>query len=154
MTNYYQKCLRNGKKYEKHLKPYLESILGFKLNFNEGRKEQLDGETEEGVEIKCQMDKLKKYGNLYIEIDEKSDAAHDEFYPSGIFREDNTWLWVTGDYDVFYIFEKSVLIDAYDSGKFRMVAGHDGKGNVTSHGFLLPLKEADKIKARKYVVEE
>ena len=48
--------------------------------------------------------KFRETGNLYIETAEKSHPDKYEFIPSGIMRQDNSWLFVIGDEKTIYIF--------------------------------------------------
>ena len=66
------------------------------------------GENLQGWEIK--LDELcTRSGRLSIEVAEKSKAANALWVPSGIMREDNSWLYVQGNYDVLFIFGKKML---------------------------------------------
>ena len=66
------------------------------------------GESASGIEIKYDM-RMKETGNLYFEVSEKSNADLLEYTASGIMRNDNTWLYLIGDYDQAFLFSKSQL---------------------------------------------
>ena len=67
------------------------------------------GENMMGVEIK--RDNLwRKSGNFYIETAEKHNV-NGNFVPSGIMRQDNTWLYVIGDERTFYVLPKKALVE-------------------------------------------
>lgn len=96
------------------------------------------GESRTGVEIKYQP-AYNNTGNLWIETAEKARQRPGEYAKSGIYRSDNTWLWVTGTYDRVWVFPKRTLL---------LLAGdsrHPIRENKTqtSMGYLLTKKEAD-----------
>lgn len=96
------------------------------------------GESRTGAEIKFD----EKYGethNLWIETKEKSHpqgGRNGEYVPSGINRGDNSWLYIIGNYDTVYIFQKTIL----------QILSHDHQirenNTKTSLGFLLKKSEA------------
>lgn len=63
------------------------------------------GENQQGFEIKYDELCTKTY-RLSIEVAEKVNAANKEWVPSGIDREDNSWLYIQGNYDLILIFGK------------------------------------------------
>lgn len=72
------------------------------------KKGQLEGENLLGLEIKYDR-KMAGTGNIYIEVAEKSNPANEQYVPSGIYRQDNSWLFGIGDYTKFFIFTKRFL---------------------------------------------
>lgn len=128
----------DGKRYEEFVSTKAKALWGLTLHFHEGKEAQLLGETMEGLEVKFDG-RLKETGNLYIETAEKSRAAKTYYYPSGIFREDNTRaIWI-GDYKEAFVISKKVLQDVY-------VANTNKKVQIsTSQGFLLPKEQAKRI---------
>jgi hypothetical protein len=66
------------------------------------------GENLQGFEIKLDQ-RHTETGRLSIEIAEKSLASNPRWVPSGIYRDDNSWLYIQGNYDSFYIFDKKLL---------------------------------------------
>jgi|TARA_Y100000034_G_scaffold6889_1_gene7611 hypothetical protein len=116
----------------------------------QSRQAQFDiGENALGLEIKCD-DKLAKLGNVYIEIQEKSDPSNAEYVASGIHRPDNSWLYGIGDYHEFFIFSKRTLRLAEKHGKFRLVE-NEWK---TSRGFLIPRLQATQIAERLFAWDQ
>jgi hypothetical protein len=97
------------------------------------------GESRTGVEIKHDM-KYAETGNLYIETAEKARPRAGDYVPSGIYREDNTWLYIIGDYDTVFIFSKVLLRALHKGNRYREV-----EINLkTSKGYLLPDDHAKK----------
>lgn len=94
------------------------------------------GENKAGIEIKFDR-KFRETNNIYIEVAEKSDKNRQEYVPSGIFRDDNTWLYVIGDYQTIYILSKRQLIRVYEWHKYREVT------TPTSKGFLIPVCDVE-----------
>ena len=138
---YYRRQLENGQLFQDFVVDACWTHLGLAVvQYNSKVYQQTVGESRTGVEIKHDM-KFKKTGNLWIEISEKARPRPGPYAQSGIMRDDNTWLYVIGDYDKFFIFAKSLLIALSRSERYRV----QENGTKTSCGFLL--KEAD---AEKY----
>jgi hypothetical protein len=95
------------------------------------------GESRTGVEIKHD-EKYASTRNLWIETAEKARPREGDYAPSGINRDDNTWLYVIGDYDIVFIFPKVILRGV--CGRYRLQENR----TKTSLGFLLPDEHARK----------
>jgi len=90
------------------------------------------GESLQGFEVKFD-DMLHKTGNLWIEIAEKTNPNNEEYVSSGVFRKDNTWVYIIGDRKELFVFSKKLLKRFAESGKFEI-----RENNMkTSRGFLL-----------------
>jgi hypothetical protein len=98
------------------------------------------GESRQGFEIKHD-EKYATSGNLYIEIAEKARPRAGDYVPSGIFRSDNTWQYIIGDYDEVFIFQQSFLRVLATSGRYPIIENR----TKTSKGFLLPAADARKV---------
>ena len=98
-----------------------------------------------GAEIKRDGN-FRKTGNLYIETAEKSHPDNKNYVPSGIFRKDNSWLFVIGDEETLYIFATKYLQRLSD--RYKEVI------KTTSIGRLMPIAEAEKYCIRKIEVEK
>jgi len=93
-----------------------------------------------GAEIK-RDGKFRETGNLYIETAEKSNPDNPAYAASGIYRQDNSWLFVIGDEKTIYIFSTKYL---------RLLEKrYQRKQKPTSIGFLMPIEEADRYCIRK-----
>lgn len=97
-----------------------------------------EGESHSRVEIKFDNN-YAKTGNLYIETAEKARPREGDYIPSGIFRNDNSWFLVIGDYNTIFIYGIPAL---------RGIAGTNGHAifeisTKTSKGFLLRGKETE-----------
>lgn len=99
------------------------------------------GENLQGFEIKMDS-RCTDTGRLSIEIAEKSRADMPAYTPSGIYRNDNTWLYIQGNYEVLYIFPKTFLVRLFETGKYPVVE------MPTIRKFYLPFKEAEKYAAK------
>ena len=83
-------------------------------NINSKKFQYEVGENLQGFEIKvdnrfngyCPTDKPAT-NQLSIEIAEKTKAENPNYIPSGIYREDNSWLYIQGNQKCFYIFAKN-----------------------------------------------
>ena len=137
MTEYYKEKLQQGLEFQDFVTNILIKELGIALSTYNSKKYQLKGENKQGIEIKFD-NKHKETGNVYIEISEKSNPDNVAFVESGIYRDDNTWLYVIGNYKILYIFSKKFLKKLHETGKCREVA------IPTSKGFLLTMDQVKK----------
>ena len=130
-------ALEVGLQYQDFVMEVLQQY-GIYLQFYTSRKSQFNkGETMQGCEIKLD-NRLMETGRLSIEIAEKSKSSNLEFVKSGIYRDDNTWLYIQGNYDCFYIFLKKFLIQLHKTGKYQ-------EGEIpTLRKYYLPIVDADK----------
>lgn len=103
------------------------------------------GESPQGVEIKLDARCLET-NQLSIEIAEKSGPALLNYTPSGIYRSDNTWLYVQGNEKCIFAFQKNILQMLHRSGK--RYKEHE---LPTIRKFYLPLADAHKYAA--FVIE-
>lgn len=143
MTEQYAQCLEKGLQYQDFVTDVLISELGISLStYNSKKYQYTKGENKQGFEIKFD-DKYKTTGNIYIEIAEKSNANNKEYVKSGIYRNDNTWLYLIGDYKNIFVFSKKHLQLMHEMNKYRKVQ------TATSKGFLIPQKECFKYCVNK-----
>lgn len=140
-SDYYRDKLKQGTEYQDFVYDKLYTVGLPILSYSSKKYQLLYGENKPGIEIKFD-DKLKDTGNLYIETQEKSDPANEFYIKSGIFRNDNSWLYVVGDYSTIYIFSKTMLKILFSKKIFREIT------IPTSIGFLIPKKEAEKYVAK------
>jgi hypothetical protein len=104
------------------------AMLGFWL-YDDLRN---NGENRLGIEFK--YDHLfRDTGNLYIEIAEKAHPRAGDYAPSGVFRNDNTKLWVQGDREGVAVFQKADLAREAANGYRRVT-----NARRTPQGYLLP----------------
>ena len=137
MTEYYANKLEQGLEYQDFIMDLLLREKGVAIGGYASRRYQKNkGETAQGVEIKHD-DNYEKTGNLYIEISEKSNPANAQYVASGIYREDNTWLWVIGNYQDVFVFSKKFLVKMHEGKKYDRVVE-----TPTSRGMLVPSKIA------------
>jgi hypothetical protein len=144
MNAYYQEKLKQGLYYQDFVIEELYKIGLPLISYSSKEFQVLIGENKAGLEIKNDNN-YKKTGNLYIETAEKSTEAKLNYYPSGIFRNDNTWLYLIGDMERIFILSKKQLILLSKSNKYKTVQ------IATSQGFLLPVNEAEKHYAIKII---
>lgn len=140
---YYATQLEDARVYQDFCANIFITQLGVAITNYQSKKYQFNkGENVQGIEIKYDK-KFRETGNLYIEVEEKSNPRNPEYVLSGIYRLDNSWLYSIGDYDTIYIFSKNVLQLMHKSNKYKMVQ------TQTSKGFLLPASVADQYSAKK-----
>lgn len=104
------------------------------------------GENMLGAEIKRDGN-FRDTGNLYIETAEKAHPDNKNFVPSGIFRKDNSWLFVIGDERTIWIFSTKYLQLLHDKRGWREVK------KTTSIGRIMPLADANKYCVRQIEIE-
>lgn len=138
MNSYYKEQLIKGTIFQDKFIRYLNKEHGWGIKNFKTKQEQIDfGENPTGIEIK--FDDMKKdTGNLWIEMEERSDCDKD-YYRSGIFRPDNTWLYIQGDYKTAYAFAKKQL--QFESTYRTRRENKHG----TSIGFILPIDECNDL---------
>lgn len=145
MTEYYKEKLEAGLEYQDFIADKLRkgepSII---LGAYSSRKYQNErGESASGIEIKYDM-LFKKTGNLYFEVAEKSNAALLDYTPSGIMHDDNTWLYLIGDYEQAFLFSKNQLKMVYANKAKWSANGIRARETPTSQGFTYPVRNAMK----------
>lgn len=143
MNEYYKEMLGKGLHFQDFVVEELYKIGLPIISYSSKEYQTMIGENKAGLEIKLDNN-YKKTGNLYIEIAEKTKAANPDYIPSGIYRSDNTWLYLIGNYEEIYIYAKKFLIQLHKCGKYREIEITRG----TSMGYLLPKKDAIKYCAR------
>jgi hypothetical protein len=143
MTENYKKMLEKGLEFQDFVTDILIKEIGISLSsYNSIKYQNTKGENKQGFEIKFD-DKYKETGNIYIEIAEKSHPDNLSYVWSGIFRNDNTWLYLIGNYSEIFIFSKQHLKLMYKSNKLKEVT------TATSKGFLI-----DRLTAEKYCIKK
>jgi len=144
---YYNNQLKIGQEYQDFITKDLMNYGLCYVSFNSKKYQQNVGENSAGIEIKCDM-RFQDTGNLYIEISEKSNPTNINFINSGIYRDDNSFLYIIGDYKKYWIFSKKKLIELHKSGVY------EEKMISTSRGYLLPIKEANQHCIKHHIPKE
>lgn len=106
------------------------------------------GENLQGFEIKLDSG-CTKFGHLSIEVAEKSSRDRLWWTPSGIMRDDNSILYIQGNYDAFWVFAKNWL-RRWMEEKSPPIEEFNG----TVRRFFLDLEVADVCAAWKWSKEE
>lgn len=125
---------------------------GIVLNQYASRKYQYErGESASGIEVKFD-NRMSDTGNIYIEVDERSNPwDKSDFTPSGIYREDDMWLYLIGNYEKALLLSKKQIrhvVDMVKAGKFRDSAtvrkvSCGEPGHETSHGYLFDYEKLE-----------
>lgn len=135
--NYYGEKLKQGLEYQDFVMEHLYKE-GLPLITYTSKKYQIEkGENKLGVEIKFDNN-YNETGNLYIEVEERS-SIYKEYIKSGIFRKDNTWLYIQGNYNIAFVFFKIQLQGL--SKKYKIFEIQ----RKTSKGFLIPGPDISKF---------
>jgi hypothetical protein len=154
MTEYYGEKLKQGLKYQDFVFDQFYKI-GIPLISYSSKEYQIKfGENKAGIEIKYDT-KFSETGNFYIETFEKSRRENSDWIKSGIFRNDNTWLYVIGDFNEIYVFSKIQLIHIYnnvDNDSYKKIRIINQISEGTSKGFLLPVNFKNGIFILKKII--
>lgn len=119
-------------------------------NINSRKYQYETGENLQGFEIKYDARCTGCRGTvptnrLSIEIAEKTRAENHNYTASGIYRNDNTWMYIQGNYMMFWIFPRKILRMLCESGRYKI------DEMPTIRKFYLSIEEADKYCAKKYI---
>lgn len=147
-NGYYQEQLKCGQEFEDFVHYELHKrgiILGPSFRSRESQLKY--GENLFGAEIKYDK-KFQETKNLYVEVAEKSHPKNKTYVQSGIFRGDNSWLFIIGDYTSIWIFSTGLLRQVYGTEEFRQIE------TPTSIGFLVPEDSANDYAALRIDVTE
>lgn len=147
MTKYYRETLEDGLEYQDFVADQLRKMDPcIIVSAYASRKWQYDrGESSSGIEIKHDRwlngeNGREPTGRLYIEVGEKSKTEVLRYTPSGILREDNTWLYLIGDYTEAYLFSKKMLRMIWMEPEKFKARGIRERETETSRGFTIETK--------------
>lgn len=117
---------------------------GIVLQNLSSRKYQYDvGENLQGFEIKLDS-RCTDTMRLSIEVAEKTrDDSFLPWTPSGICRDDNSWLYIQGNYQVLFVFAKNWLNRYYTEKRPEVV-----QNRPTIKTFFLPFSIAKRCAAK------
>ena len=151
MTEQYKKLLEQGLEYQNFVADLFWEKFQINLTHYRSKWYQGKGENVQGIEIKYNSPRALGVdgiptGNIFIEIAEKSDKWRPKWTPSGCFREDNSWLFITGDFEEVFIFGKKDL---------QRISEHKTiHQNETSKFFLLNKEEREKYSLKVIKIEQ
>lgn len=129
-TTYREGCTDDADEFQDFVVDTILAHLKIPICVYSSKKYQYNkGESANGVEIKFDR-KLAETGNLYIETAEKAQPRSGDYAPSGIFRSDNTWLWIQGNREVLFIVPKKILLLLYEKKTRRATLPAKSKGHV------------------------
>ncbi|MFV8362987.1 hypothetical protein ACNQGO_06305 [Flavobacterium sp. ZT3P35] len=147
-TDYYKVKLQESFIFENQIANILEKEYDLEIGQYLTPEGQYDlGENALGIEIKNDT-LIAKYGNVYIEYQEKSKSSNSVFINSGILKNDNSIYFLIGTIDAFYIFKKKRLLEIFfeeiENNKKGIFSkrGIKFKEIATSKGFAYPVKNA------------
>lgn len=133
---------------------YLDSVMetlqrrGIILQpYTSKKKQYSSGESLQGWEVKLDNTSMRT-GRLSIEIAEKSRRDIPVWTPSGIYRRDNTWIYIQGNSKSFWWFQKNILIGLHKSHKYE-----EAEFNGTVKKFYISLEDADKYGVKFDIAE-
>jgi len=127
----------------------LMSELGIAVSNYSSRYYQYNfGENKQGIEIKLDK-RILETGNVSIEVAEKSNASVQNWTPSGIMRDDNSWLYIQGNTKIVFIFGKLILQKVYKSKYINKT----WEPKPTIRTFLMTIEEAKKYALKVFELE-
>jgi len=131
--------LKQGQEFEDFVQDALAKRGIFLGNYTSQKYQLEKGENMLGMEIK-RDGRFRDTGNFYIETAEKSHKDKPNWTPSGIMRDDNSWLFCIGDEKGFCVFAKKDIKEILERnplmasskiiGTFRQVETPTSKGYV------------------------
>ena len=142
MTEEYKQNYEKGFKYQDFVVEQLYNIGLPIISYSSKEYQCSIGENRNGIEIKFD-DRINETGNIYIETSEKSNANNPEFVPSGIYRIDNTWLYIIGNYNIMYILGKQLLQHIFERKQYEKMGGRYVE-TPTSKGYVISAKYAER----------
>lgn len=136
--------------YQDFVSDILLKNLGIVVSNYSSRKYQFNiGESRQGIEIKLDK-RISPIGNVSIEVYEKTKVNNLLWVKSGILREDNSWLYIQGNYEYIFIFSKKYLRKLYEKKYKNKV----WEPIPTIRTFLIPFDEAKKICEKLIYINE
>lgn len=128
-----------------------ENMAGFEIKHDlRWHGEVVSFDTHKNISVVYNEEKAT--GNLFIETSEKTNADNLNYINSGIFRNDNSFMYIIGDYSKFFIFAKKDLLNAFNAKDIKSIDGknyssikYERKNIATANGFLISEKEAENI---------
>lgn len=157
-NNLHKDSLEIGLRFQDFIAERLIREISIPLTYYTSREYQYKvGENAQGVEIKydarstgcCAIMPNTATGNVAIEVAEKTNALNDIWVNSGIFRNDNTWLYIVGNYDCAWIFDKKYLRRCARSERYTIK-----ETLPTIKTMLIPVRWADEICAKKLIFND
>lgn len=149
----HENTLEIGHEFQDFVVEKLINELGISISIFQSKKYQFTkGESLQGVEIKydarstgdCTYKECKATNNVGIEVAEKSNKNNFNWIKSGIYRLDNSWLYIVGNYQNIWVFGKKHLVLMHQSEKYKEI-----QTLPTLKTMLLPIEDADKYCLKK-----
>jgi hypothetical protein len=151
LTAQYVHNMQRGPEYQDFVVRELYYKAGISVVSFSSQKYQCEcGENISGIEIKYD-DRMKQTGNVYFEIAEKRRAENKDYVASGIFRDDNTWLYAIGDHETLFLCGKTHLRQVYERECDKSPSFARFVQTPTSRGMLLPKKYVEEKLALKVI---
>src|SRR5262245_10222063 len=150
---HYEACLAEAQRFQDFVVDVCWQQLGLAIVQYASREYQYKvGESKTGIEIK-QDSRYAETGRLFIETESRR-PPNTRYIPSGIFRKDNSWLYIIGNYNTLFIFSKKFLqqlSEATQNGRPRYDIIEIDRG--TAKGFCLPGDDAEKYCVKSLTLE-
>ena len=133
-----------GEDFQRFVEEKLFEKLALKIDcFKDGKNQRLKGENPQGFEIKydsrCTGDSTYSQctatNRLAIELYRQVSDSH--WIKSGILRDDNTWIYIVGNYQGFWMFGKRDLVRLFKKNNYEVT---DYK---TLRRFFISIEEAN-----------
>jgi len=152
-NNQHTNSLEIGHEFQDFIVERMIRDMGISVSIFQSKKYQFNnGESLQGIEIKydarstgdCTYKDCKATFNVGIEVAEKSHKDKSNWIASGIYRLDNSWLYIVGNYHQAWVFAKGTLKLLHASEKYPVI-----QTLPTMKTMLLPIADADRYCAKK-----
>lgn len=143
----YTNMLANGMEYQDRVCILLARYNIILQNINSKRFQYSVGENLQGFEIKQDKSSLKS-GRYSIEIAEKRNSENSKWIDSGIFRNDNSFVYIQGNEEFFHMFSKDFLIKMFKTKKYKIDEWPKDKPTVRK--WYLYFEDANKYCIKKF----
>ena len=125
-------------------------VAGFNVEFYESAEDQLTkGEGPSGLEVKFDR-KSRETHRYYIEFAQCSRSLGWRWVPSGLFKEEPTWLWAVGTQELFYVIHRATLSELYFEGVYD-IRKCEKDNDTHTRGYCLPMRDMDRKAGWRFV---
>lgn len=139
-----------GTNYQDKISRQIKKLYGVDLHIYPDKSRQISiGEDDEGYEIKLDQH-IQHSKRISIEVAEKSRESRANFYPSGIYRKDNTIYYLQGFDDFCWWFQKDDLRRYHKLNNPTIIADDP----PTIQKFYIPLHVASELCLHSFALND
>jgi len=142
------KSVEDGLKFQDFMMDWLRKEGIFFSSYVSRDYQYKKGESPQRIEIKFDQD-CSNTGRLSVEVAERSSTKIQLWTPSGIFRDDNAWWYIQGNYTIAYLFNKNTLKEYFLGIRHKETQKKFG----TIETFYMGLRDAERLCVHKFLAE-